>query len=299
MQSSANLRGLEWMEVQIDSDAQVASELELALTARRLGGWVVEEQAERLRWVCYVPCESGWEVRLAAISDEARTLGATVSVRRSIVDEDWAECWKKFYHPRKIGDRLVICPSWEEYAPKPGEHVLTIDPGMAFGTGYHASTSMCMQLIQQIAGQVCMDEVLDVGVGSGILSVSALLMGAKQVTCVDNDPVAVRVAGENLAINGFADKSKVLEYTGVLPGQYDLVLANLVAALLRQLAADLAAAVKPEGRLIASGIIEERRDEVAEAFAAVGLVVDSELNTEGWVSLCLRKACDKLESVAQ
>lgn len=289
MPSSADARRGDWLEVELKADPALASEIDVLLTRRDLGGWIVEAEEPGLQWVFFVPQEPGWQERLGSLGVSLRELGAEIRVRKSVADEDWAECWKEFYHPRKIGRTLVICPSWEEYEAAPGEHVLTLDPGMAFGTGYHASTALCMELLEEHLLEHAAPSVLDVGIGSGILSLSALLLGSQRVLGIDHDPVAVRVARENLELNGFGDHSEVLEAEGVPTGSFDLVLANLVAQLLVQLAPDLARAVAPAGRLVAGGIVEERRDEVVEAFEAQGLVLEAERDQEAWVGLRLRR----------
>ncbi len=279
----------DWLEVELEADPALASELDVLLTRRDLGGWVVESEEPTLKWVFYVPCESGWQERLGSLGVSLREAGARMVVRRSVADEDWAECWKQFYHPRRIGKTLVICPSWERHEPAPGERMLILDPGMAFGTGYHASTALCMELLEEhlLAGSAA--RVLDVGIGSGILSLSALLLGGGRVLGVDHDPVAVRVARENLELNGLGDRAEVLHFEGVPEGRFDLVLANLVAQVLVDLAGELAGAVARGGRLVAGGIVEERRDEVVRAFQAHGLELEAELEREAWVGLRLRQ----------
>lgn len=289
MEPTAKLRGLEWMEIEVSAPAELASEVEILLTERHLGGWVVEAEEPLLRWVVYVPCAAGWEERLNSLREGLRVMGVETSIRKSIVDEDWANCWKQYYHPRKVGQHLVICPSWEEYQPAAGERVITLDPGMAFGTGLHASTSTCLELLEAYAAEHELKSVLDVGTGSGILAIAAVLLGAERVLATDYDSVAVRVARENAEINGVAERIAVREAVGVPEGRSELILANLIASLLVEFAPALAAGLMPGGRLICSGIVQERRDEVVEAMEAAGLVVERELNRETWVSMQLRQ----------
>jgi ribosomal protein L11 methyltransferase len=167
--------------------------------------------------------------------------------------------------------------------------MLVLDPGMAFGTGYHASTALCMELLEEHLLVASAPRVLDVGIGSGILSISALLLGADRVLGVDHDPVAVRVARENLELNALGDRAEVRQFEGVPDGSFDLILANLVAQVLVDLADDLACAVARGGRLVAGGIVEERRDEVVRALQAGGLELEAELEREAWVGLRLRR----------
>ncbi len=289
MPSSAEPVRTDWLEIELQADPALTSELDVLLTRSDLGGWVVEAEEPRLRWVVYLPQELGWQDRLERLGASAGELGASTRVRGSVADEDWAECWKQFYHPRKIGQSLVVCPSWEPYEPAAGERVLILDPGMAFGTGYHASTALCMELLEEHLLRVPVGQVLDVGIGSGILSLSALLLGAGRVLGIDNDPVAVRVARENLQRNGLADRAEVRLGDCPPDGSFDLVLANLVARLLIEMAADLARAVAPGGRLVAGGIVAERRDEVVQAFQAQGLELESAVEREAWAGLRLRR----------
>ena len=250
---------------------------------------MVEAEEPTLKWLFYVPRESGWQERLGSLGVSLREAGARMVVRRSVADEDWAECWKQFYHPRRIGKTLVICPSWERHDPAPEERMLVLDSGMAFGTGYHASTALCMELLEEHLLVASAPRVLDVGIGSGILSISALLLGADRVLGVDHDPVAVRVARENLELNALGDRAEVRQFEGVPDGSFDLILANLVAQVLVDLADDLACAVARGGRLVAGGIVEERRDEVVRALQAGGLELEAELEREAWVGLRLRR----------
>jgi ribosomal protein L11 methyltransferase len=279
----------DWLEVELEAEPDLVSELDVILTRSDLGGWVVEAEEPTLKWVFYLPRESGWQERLGTLGVSLREAGARMAVRRSVADEDWAECWKQFYHPRRIGKTLLICPSWECYEPAPEEKMLILDPGMAFGTGYHASTALCMELLEEYLLVASAHSVLDVGIGSGILSISALLLGADEVLGVDHDPVAVRVARENLELNALGERAQVRQFEGVPDGTFDLVLANLVAQVLVDLADDLASAVARGGRLVAGGIVGERRDEVVRALQFRGLELEAELEREDWVGLRLRR----------
>ncbi len=208
---------------------------------------------------------------------------------RSVDESDWAEAWKRDYVPQRIG-RVVIVPSWLEEPIAPDEVALRLDPGMAFGTGLHPTTRGCLTLLQSISPMPA--RVLDVGSGSGILALAALRLGAQRADCLDTDPVAVESTLANAAANGLADQ--LVATAGTLPSHpagepYPLVLANLVAAVLIELAEPLAAHVAAGGTLLASGIIEGRADEVLAAFASVGFVVEERLDDGEWVSLRLRR----------
>ncbi|HEX5579069.1 MAG TPA: 50S ribosomal protein L11 methyltransferase, partial [Candidatus Limnocylindria bacterium] len=189
---------------------------------------------------------------------------------RPVEDRDWTEAWKADYQPQRIG-RLVIVPSWLEAPGEPDAVLVRLDPGMAFGTGLHPTTRACLALLQAVEPMPA--RVLDVGSGSGILGIAALALGAEAVDAVDTDPEAVAATVANAAGNGMG--GRVTARPGTLdaaPAEpYPLVLANLVAAVLIQLASRLAAHLAPGGTLLASGIIDPRGDEVREVLEAAGL----------------------------
>ncbi|MDO5296296.1 MAG: 50S ribosomal protein L11 methyltransferase [bacterium] len=280
-----NTQSLNWLAIALTARPDQEDMLYDMLIERRFSGWVVESDDPQLVWVCYLPCESGWEIRLASLKDALLPLGISVDVRSSVKDEDWANCWKQDYHVRPWGKTLVICPSWEEYQAKPGQHVILMDPGMAFGTGLHGSTSSCLLLLEEYLLENKVSQVLDVGTGSGILAIAAAKLGADHVLASDNDSVAVRTAQENVGRNGETEKIAVQEYDGVPEGEYDLVLANIVAAVHVALAEEYARAVAKGGRLIVSGIIDFRRNEVLGALHGQGFVLEKEIAEDEWVSL--------------
>ena len=191
-----------------------------------------------------------------------------------IRNEDWANNWKVHFKPVRIGERLVIKPTWEEYQKVAGDLVIQIDPGMAFGTGAHPTTRMCLESLERIcfneSGGKLPDPVLDVGTGSGVLSIAAALMGATRITAVDIDPEAVRVTRENLELNGVADVvAASTTNLGDLPGEYGVVVANILAEELVRLADQLTAKVAPGGWLILSGILSEKEEFVCAAFTTL------------------------------
>lgn len=204
---------------------------------------------------------------------------------RSVDDADWLERWKDGYVPQRIG-RVVVVPSWLEVELAPGEVALRLDPGMAFGTGLHPTTRACLALLQRIGPMPT--RALDVGSGSGILALAALRLGAGYVDCLDTDAEAVRSTLANASANGLADR--VTARQGSLPAvpadePYPLVLANLVAAVLVELAPRLAAHLATGGTLLASGIIEGRAAEVTSALEGAGLAVLQHLEDGEWASL--------------
>jgi ribosomal protein L11 methyltransferase len=212
---------------------------------------------------------------------------------REVNEEDWANAWKDYFHVTHIGKRLVIRPSWREYAPQPEEVVLELDPGMAFGTGLHPTTRMCLEQVEQRtkAGM----RVLDVGTGSGILALAAAKLGAASVICIDNSSVAVESATANAAANKLSDKITVVlgildeAENARLAGPYDMVLVNIIAHVIGGMAPELARVLAPGGLLIASGIIEARRDDAEPALLAAGLELIDQAMIDDWIALIMRK----------
>jgi len=212
---------------------------------------------------------------------------------RTVNEEDWANAWKEYFHVTHIGRRLVIRPSWREYTPKPHEVVLTLDPGMAFGTGLHPTTRMCLEELEKRV-QPGM-RVLDVGTGSGILSIAAAKLGAESVYAIDNSSVAVESAAANVSLNGLSERVKVVP--GVLDdaeatrmaGQYDLVLANIIAHVIGSIAPQLARVMTPQGVLVTSGIIEARRQDAEGPLQEAGLEMVEQVMIEDWLALVWRK----------
>jgi ribosomal protein L11 methyltransferase len=201
----------------------------------------------------------------------------------SVEDEDWATAWRDGYEPIRIG-RITIVPTWLE-VPSDAEVVVRLDPGLAFGTGLHPTTRACLEAIQALGGMPA--SVLDVGCGSGILGIAALKIGAERVIGYDTDRLAVDASNQNAAVNGLSDRFDARE--GTLPevpdAKFPLVLANLVAAVLIDLAPRLANHTAALGTVIASGIIGSRREEVETALTAAGLLVVQRHRDGDWVTL--------------
>jgi len=209
---------------------------------------------------------------------------------RSVDDADWVDAWKAGFAPQRIG-RVVIVPSWLEEQIGPGEVELRLDPGMAFGTGLHPTTRGCLTILQRTGPMP--PRVLDVGSGSGVLALAALRLGAGSADCLDTDPVAVEATLANAAANGLGDR--LTARVRSLPAQpeaapYPLVLANLVAGALVELAEPLAAHTAPDGQLVASGIIEPRASEVIDALTSAGFALEERLDDGEWVSLRMLRA---------
>ncbi len=272
----------------------------------------------------YVPQDEHAEDARARLEQGLWALGLLRPVGplqvKQLAEEDWANAWKAYYPIRRIGEHWVIVPSWLEYEAAPGDVVLHLDPGMAFGTGLHPTTQLCLVLMERYAkaGQ----SALDLGCGSGILALGLAKIGAAPVLAIDNDPIAVQATQENVDLNGVAEQVTVLEGSlgpgmqlghwlgsdwgsrvraeraalrlagpvSLEPdGELDLIAANILANVHVLLAPTMQRALKPGGLLVTSGIIADREAEVQEAFTAVGLVQLERLQEGDWVALAHRR----------
>ena len=204
-----------------------------------------------------------------------------------VEQEDWQNAWKKYYHAMDIGKRLAIVPGWEEY--ETDRTVITMDPGMAFGTGTHETTSLCLEVLdERVRGG---ERVLDIGTGSGILAIAALRLGAACAEGVDIDPMCVRTAGENAQRNGVQDRFTVLvgDLSDKASGVYNIITANIVAAAILSLAPHVPALMAPGAMFVASGIIDTRKEEVLAGLRGAGLDPFEVREKRGWVCIVCRK----------
>lgn len=279
----------------------VIEDPELINSYRRMGVWdycdIPEvENTEIVTVKAYLPVDELLSDKLKTFEERINELavhnidkGNGQINLREIMEEDWASAWKEYFHPIKVGERIVIKPSWEKYDNGNNDIIIEIDPGMAFGTGTHHTTVMCIQILEEIIKPGC--TVFDVGTGSGILSVTAAKLGAEKVCAVDLDPVAVKVAKENVEINKVGDVVKVSQgdLLSVLEGQADVIIANIIADVIIRMLNDVSTKLKDNGYLIASGIIIDRLSEVTEKANKVGLVVEKVIEQAGWVALVIRK----------
>ena len=210
------------------------------------------------------------------------------SETEGVEQEDWQNGWRKYYPPMDVGQRLAIVPSWQDY--ETSRVKLILDPGLAFGTGGHETTNLCLEVLdERVRGG---ERVLDIGTGSGILAIAALKLGAAVAEGVDIDPVAVRTAGENAALNGVADKLTVLvgDLSDKASGKYDIITANIVANAIMALAPAVPGLMADDAVFIASGIIDSRKDEVIAALEAAGLAVLEVKEKRGWECIVCKKA---------
>ncbi|MBO5535731.1 MAG: 50S ribosomal protein L11 methyltransferase [Clostridia bacterium] len=205
-----------------------------------------------------------------------------------VQDEDWAENWKKYYKPTRIGKTLVIRPSWENYTPGPDDRVIEMDPGMAFGTGTHETTSMCMEQLEHYVRPGC--TCIDVGCGSGILALAAVKLGASDALAIDLDQDAVRVAAENVERNHLSDKIRVVHGDLLERSEEtaDVIVANIIADVICFLCAPAKKHLNPGGVFICSGIIREREADVCHALEAAGYHIDRRMEKGEWVCLAAR-----------
>lgn len=217
------------------------------------------------------------------------SLGSLVLDTRDVKDEDWSEVWKKFYKPFRAGKSLVVKPTWEHWDAQPGDRVIEIDPGMAFGSGTHETTGMCMELLEEaVKGG---ERVIDVGTGSGILAIGASLLGAGEVLAIDIDPTAVKVAKENIEHNGLQDKITAVEgnLLDKVDASCEICVANIIADVIIMFAQPLTEHIVPGGTFICSGIIKEREGEVVDALNAAKYEIQSIRRKGEWVAIISRR----------
>ena len=304
---------MEWTDIQITVPQQYAETAEAIATMVSNGGIYIEDyrDLEQQAWeIAHVdlieqdlldqprdivkvhmylaPDENPAEI-LPLFKERLEASGVEYKLETSgIEQEDWQNAWKKYYHAMEIGQRLAIVPGWETYDTD--RIVITMDPGMAFGTGTHETTSLCLETLDSMVKGG--ERVLDIGTGSGILAIAALKLGAASAEGVDIDPVAVRTAGENAALNGVQDKLTVLvgDLSDKASGTYDIITANIVANAILSLAPAVPGLMAEGATFIASGIIDSRKDEVIAGLEKAGLAVAEVKEKRGWECIVCKKA---------
>jgi ribosomal protein L11 methyltransferase len=291
-----------WIEGRVIVPARMAEEASLFLTDFSGRGVIIEEENVPAGGVvirAYFRLEEYGEMQRQELQDYIKRLSAYdlaplgLEVRQ-VAEEDWAEAWKAHFKPVKVTDRLVIRPPWEEYAAQPGETVITIYPGMAFGTGRHASTLLCLKALEQVWEEQPPRpgspwQVLDVGTGTGILALAAACWGA-EVLAIDLDPEAVAAALENVRLNNLVDRVWVEETPlASLRQQFGLIMANITAPDLLQLADALSARLLNDGVLIISGFLAGDAPRLSARYQELGLHQTGFLTQEDWGALIFRR----------
>jgi ribosomal protein L11 methyltransferase len=281
---------MRWAEIIVDTPIGAVDAVGQVLYGVGCGGFEVREAAKPRAVAGYLPVDDRLEDRLTQIQDALTALpgfgivGVSTELTLKYVEEaDWANAWKAFYKPFRVGRRLIVTPPWESPELAADDIPLVIDPGMAFGTGSHPTTQLCLTALEDYVqpGQ----SVADVGTGSGILAIAAAKLGASPVAANDNDTLAVRIAGENAAANNVS-----VTVTEALPlGTYHILVANILADVIIGLADELISRMKPGGLLIASGIIDTREADVQNALQALSLSHVETRRQGEWVALVFRR----------
>ena len=285
---------MEWTDIRLTVAKADADNAEAVATMIAEGGIYIEDysdieqQVAEIAHVDLIEQELLDKPRDRVIIHMYLEPGASPVETEGVEQEDWQNGWRKYYHPLEIGKRLAVVPSWQEYDTDRVK--LVLDPGLAFGTGGHETTSLCMEALdERVQGG---ERVLDIGTGSGILAIAALKLGAAVAEGVDIDPVAVRTAGENAALNGVQDKLTVLvgDLSDKASGKYDIITANIVANAILSLAPAVPGLMADGATFIASGIIDSRKDEVIAGLEKAGLAVVEVKEKRGWECIVCKKA---------
>ena len=295
-------------QILIDAGASgtvIEDKNDVALNQRPEGQWdIIDEEIARrmgddVKVKAYYAMDARVKDTLAHIAsalDDLRAnaaglpLGKLETLVSNVDDEDWAENWKKQYKPFRLGRHMVVKPGWETFDAQPDDKIIEIDPGMAFGTGTHETTGMCVELIEDYVKPG--DTAIDIGTGTGILAIAAALAGAKDVLATDLDPVAVRVAAENVCVNGFADviRTRQGDLLQAVDERANVVIANIIADVIAMLAQPVRAHIEDGGLFICSGIARERSDFVIEALKAAGYQQPMDIREKGeWMAIAARK----------
>ncbi len=241
----------------------------------------------------YLPADGGVNDTVTFLRERFDTLRIDASISISGVnEEDWANSWKAYYKPIRIGERIVIVPAWEKYEPLEKDIVVRMDPGMAFGTGTHETTRLVIGLLEKYVQKGV--KVLDVGCGSGILAICASKLGAGNCKAYDIDPVAVKVARENIKDSGLTnvtcDVSDLLRQVDTDEAPYGIVCANIVADIIIRMTPDVGSLMDEHSVILASGIIVERSEDVISCFEANGFQIAERVEENGWCALAVKKA---------
>jgi ribosomal protein L11 methyltransferase len=300
-----------WLKIEIAASAELMDALGNFLTETGAQGVFQETlgpqsqedfpespTAETIK--AYFPQDARSEKRIAAIQKYLKSLSEIFSdlpapaLKTEIIsDPDWGEQWKKYFKPIRVCNNIIVKPTWERYAPSSRDIVIEIDPGMAFGTGQHESTRMCLEALEDIIMKdrsVQNWKVLDVGCGTGILGITAAKLGAQDVICLDIDKKATEIAGENASINLVSDRLHVVSKDAIAMNQpRNLIIANLTSKLLLKLRQHLTKLLLPEGYMIISGIVEQDAKEIENNFSVAPLMLNRVIKEKEWVCYILKK----------
>jgi ribosomal protein L11 methyltransferase len=301
-----------WLKIEISAPPELVEALGNFLTEAGVQGVFQEslapqntagdfpEAADEEVLKAYFPQDSRSEKRIAALQKYMESLSEIFpdlekpSFKTEIIcDPNWGEQWKKYFKPIRVSKNIIVKPTWERYTPDSRDIVIEIDPGMAFGTGQHASTRMCIEAIEDIImndRSIKEWKVLDVGCGTGILGITAAKMGAQDVICVDIDRKAVEIAGENAAINNVQASLRTLnKNAAAIDKPRNLIIANLTSNLLSTLRSHLIQLLLPDGYMIISGIIEQDAKKIEKEFSAAPLILHRMITEKEWVCYVLKK----------
>jgi len=279
-----------WLELSVEAAPDAEEAVADVLRRYVYGGVTIEGAAASVVVKGYLPSDGDLTRRRRALRRKLAALPLPSAVRsRWLNEEDWAHAWKEFFPVLRVSSRLVVCPTWRSYRPREGEAVIRLDPGMAFGTGQHPTTLMCLRALEELL-RPGMD-VLDLGTGSGILALAAARLGATSVLALDIDPQAAAVARENVRLNGLEAVVQVAEggLDEALRAAFDLAMANISAPVIVEMASALAAVLRPGGLLIVAGFSVESADRVSSGLARTGLMVERALADGDWRALIARR----------
>jgi len=279
-----------WLELSVEAASDAEEAVADVLRRYVYGGVSIEGAEASVVVKGYLPADGDLARRRRALRRKLAALALPAAVRsRWLSEEDWAHAWKDFFPVLRVSARLVVCPTWRSYTPREGEAVIRLDPGMAFGTGQHPTTLMCLGALEELL-RPGMD-ILDLGTGSGILALAAARLGAASALALDIDPQAAAVARENVRLNGLETVVQVGEgdLGEALRAAFDLAMANISAAVIVEMASALAEVLRPGGVLIVAGFSAESAERVSSALARSGLMVDRALADGDWRALIARR----------
>jgi len=290
-------RHVKWAQLSVDARCVSADAVaDVFIEEGCAGAAHVQSGDDSVIVSAYLPVDDRLEARIESIRSRVSALAefslpvnSTRTTVRLVFEKDWANAWKSFFKPLRVG-RIVIKPSWEDFTPDAETIVVELDPGMAFGTGSHPTTQLCLMALQRLVEGG--ETILDVGTGSGILSIAAAKLGASRVVALDIDPVAVEAARRNIASEGLSGivSCEEADSPGAFEGTADIVVANIIAQTIIALADDLDSRLKPGGTLISSGIVVDRAEEVRSRLEGLGLATIDEMRDGDWVAFISRKA---------